>query len=104
VLVPKELAPGVYGVYPDDAPTKNAAGIPAATSGGFAVGDDGVLVVDSMLNRGLAHQMLALVREKTKKPILYVVNTSYHGDHSYDPWVHSQINVPNTYQEMKSAK
>jgi cyclase len=83
VLVPKELAPGVYGVYPDDAPTKNAAGIPAATSGGFVVGDDGVLVVDSMLNRRLANQMLALVREKTKKPILYVVNTSYHGDHSY---------------------
>jgi glyoxylase-like metal-dependent hydrolase (beta-lactamase superfamily II) len=83
VLVPGELAPGVYAVYPDDAPAKNAAGIPAATSGGFVVGDNGVLVIESMLNRRLANQMLALIREKTKEPILYVVNTSYHGDHSY---------------------
>ena len=83
VLLAKELAPGVYGVYPDDAPRKNPAGIPAATSGGFVVGDDGVLVIESMLNRNLANQMLALIRENTKKPIRYVVNTSYHGDHSY---------------------
>jgi glyoxylase-like metal-dependent hydrolase (beta-lactamase superfamily II) len=27
--------------------------------------------------------VLALVREKTQKPIRFVVNTSYHGDHSY---------------------
>ena len=36
-----------------------------------------------MLNRRLANQLLALIREKTAKPILYLVNTSYHGDHSY---------------------
>jgi len=36
-----------------------------------------------MLNRRLANQVVALVREKTRKAILYVVNTSYHGDHSY---------------------
>ncbi len=83
VLVSRELAPGVFGVYPDDAPAKNAAGIPAATSGGFVVGNDGVLVIESMLNRRLANQMLALIRERTRKPILYLVNTSYHGDHSY---------------------
>jgi cyclase len=83
VLLPKELAPGVYGVYPDDAPSKNPVGIPAATSGGFVIGDGSVLVIESMLNRRLANQMLALIREKTKKPIRYVVNTSHHGDHSY---------------------
>src|SRR5262249_5664357 len=54
VLVAKELAPGVYGVYPDDAPRKNPAGIPVATSGGFVIGQDSVLVVESMLNRRLA--------------------------------------------------
>jgi glyoxylase-like metal-dependent hydrolase (beta-lactamase superfamily II) len=83
VLTSKEVAPGVYAVFPDDAEAKNKAGIPVATSGGFVVGKDGVLVVESMLNRRLANQMLALVREKSKKPIAYVVNTSYHGDHSY---------------------
>ena len=83
VLVSKEVAPAVFSVYPDDAEAKNAAGIPVATSGGFVVGDRGVLVIESMLNRRLANQMLALVHARTTKPILYLVNTSYHGDHSY---------------------
>jgi cyclase len=82
-LVASEVAPGVFAVYPDDAPSKNAAGIPVATSGGFVVGDDGVLVVDTMINRELAEQLLALVRERTDRPIRFAVNTSYHGDHSY---------------------
>lgn len=83
VLLAKEVAPGAYAVFPDDAEAKNKAGIPVATSGGFVVGNDAVLVIDTMLNRRLATQMLALIKEKTKKPIQYVVNTSYHGDHSY---------------------
>lgn len=82
-LVARELAPGVFAVYPDDAEAKNAAGIPAATSGGFVIGAQGVLLVDTMINRNLAGQVLALVKEHTDKPILYAVNTSYHGDHSY---------------------
>lgn len=82
-LVARELAPGVFAVYPDDAAQKNAAGIPAATSGGFVIGARGVLLIDTMINRNLADQLQALVREHTDKPILYAVNTSYHGDHSY---------------------
>jgi cyclase len=82
-LVAKEVAPNVYAFYPDDAPQKTAAGIPVATSGGFIVGNNGVLVIDTMLNRRLAEQVMALVHERTDKPIRYVVNTSYHGDHSY---------------------
>src|SRR5437667_12304928 len=81
VLVPGELAPGVYAVYPDDAPAKNAAGIPPANSGGFVVGDNGVLVIANMLNRRLANQMLAPIREQTKKPLCYVV---YNRDPSYE--------------------
>jgi len=83
VLISKEVAPGVFAVYPDDAEAKNAAGIPVATSGGFVIGTDGVLVIESMLNRRLANQMLGLVRARTTKPIRYLINTSYHGDHSY---------------------
>ena len=82
-LVASEVAPQVYAVYPDDAASKNAAGIPVATSGGFIVGAKGVLLVDTMINRDLAEQLLALVRERTDLPIVYAVNTSYHGDHSY---------------------
>lgn len=82
-LLAKEVAPGVHAVYPDTAEKKNDAGIPEATSGGFVIGKNGVLVVDTMLNRRLAVQVIALIREKTDKPIRYIVNTSYHGDHSY---------------------
>jgi glyoxylase-like metal-dependent hydrolase (beta-lactamase superfamily II) len=83
VLVATEIAPDVFAVSPDDAPRKNAAGIPAATSGGFVIGSQGVLIIDTMINRRLADQLLALIRERTTRPILYAVNTSYHGDHSY---------------------
>jgi glyoxylase-like metal-dependent hydrolase (beta-lactamase superfamily II) len=82
-LVAKEVAPNVYAVYADDAAQKTAAGIPVATSGGFIIGERAVMVIDTMLNRQLAGQVMALVRERTKKPIRYIVNTSYHGDHSY---------------------
>jgi glyoxylase-like metal-dependent hydrolase (beta-lactamase superfamily II) len=82
-LLAKEIAPGVYAIYPDSSGEKNDAGVPEATSGGFVIGDNGVLVVDTMLNRRLAGQVMALIREKTDQPIRYIVNSSYHGDHSY---------------------
>lgn len=82
-LIATEVAPNVFAVYPDDAASKNEAGIPAATSAGIIIGSKGVLIVDTMINRELAEQLLALARERTSLPILYAVNTSYHGDHSY---------------------
>jgi glyoxylase-like metal-dependent hydrolase (beta-lactamase superfamily II) len=82
-LVVDEVAPGVYAYYPDTAHDKNAAGHPEATAGGFIVGDNAVLVVDTMLNKRLAEQVIGLIGEITDKPIRYIVNTSYHGDHSY---------------------
>jgi hypothetical protein len=62
-LVASEIAPDVYAVYPDDAFHKNAAGIPVATSTGFVIGSNGVLLVDTMINRNLAEQLLALVKD-----------------------------------------
>lgn len=82
-LMSRELAPGVFAVFPDDAERKSAAGIPVATSGGFVVGQNKVLLIDTMINRNLANQLLALVAEQSKAPIQYAVNTSYHGDHTY---------------------
>ncbi len=82
-LLAHEMAPGVFAVLPDDAFEKDHV----ATTGGFVVGDKGVLVIDSMLNRSLATQLIKLVRKATNKPIHYLVNTSYHGDHSYGNFV-----------------
>ncbi len=82
-LVSDELAPGVFAIYDADADQKGPAGIPLATSGGFVVGDDGVLMVESMINRQLFCQAIDLIRAETDLPIRYVVNTSSHGDHNF---------------------
>ena len=86
-----KLAPGVYAYYPTDAKDKNPKGYPVATSGGFVVGENGVLVVESMVNKRLADQVMGFVKKVTNKPILYVVNTSYHGDHAYGNYVFPKV-------------
>jgi cyclase len=82
-LTPHKLAEGVYALVSSTADTNNPAGIPEATTGGIIIGERGVLVIESMLNAKLANQALDQVRELTDKPIRYVVNTVYHGDHHY---------------------
>ncbi|MFK7997297.1 MAG: MBL fold metallo-hydrolase [Granulosicoccus sp.] len=82
-LVSIELDDGVFAYYPSDAEELESQGKPVATSGGFIIGDKGVLLVDTMLNERLNTQVQNLVKAQTNKPIIYAVNTSFHGDHSY---------------------
>ncbi len=82
-LVSQRLADRVYAVYDSNAQVYSPAGIPLATSGGFVIGDNGVLLVESMINRQLFCQLVGLVRAETDKPITHVINTSSHGDHSF---------------------
>jgi cyclase len=82
-LVSERLAPGVFAIYDDKSAEYGPAGIPLATSGGFIVGEEGVVMVESMINRQLFCQAIALVRAETELPIRYVINTSSHGDHSF---------------------
>ena len=89
ILKRQQVGHGVYALIPQGATEANKKGYPVATSGGFIVGDNSVLVVESMINKALAHQVMDLVKEVTKKPIRYVVNTSYHGDHSYGNYAFS---------------
>lgn len=77
------LAPNVYAVIPTGAAEMAPKGLPVATSGGFVVGETGVLVVESMLNERLNTQLFNLIAQTTDTPLKYLVNTSYHGDHSY---------------------
>ena len=83
ILVSEKLDNGIYAYYSSEAKAKELQGLPVATSGGFVVGDKGVLMIDTMLNKRLNEQAQALVRKVTDKPIIYAVNTSFHGDHSY---------------------
>ncbi len=73
-LQTKELAPGVYALISPRPPVDNS---------GFIVGEKGVLVIDAHINGAMARQIQAAVRAVTDKPILYLVNTNYHGDHTF---------------------
>ncbi len=73
-LQTKQLAPGVYALLSPRPPVDNS---------GFIVGDKGVLVIDAHINGAMARQIQAAVRAVTDKPILYLVNTNYHGDHTF---------------------
>jgi cyclase len=77
------VADNIFAIYDANSAISAPAGFPLATSGGFVIGENGVLIVDTMINRQLLNQVYKLVRAETDLPILYAVNTSYHGDHSY---------------------
>lgn len=53
----------------------------SGSNAGFVIGTDGVLVVDTFENPAAARKMLEAIREKTKLPVRFVVNTHYHLDH-----------------------
>ena len=48
---------------------------------GVSIGEDGVFVIDDQFAR-LTPKILVAIRELSNKPIVYVVNTHYHGDHT----------------------
>jgi cyclase len=53
----------------------------AGANAGFVIGDDGVTVIDSFASANAAKELLAEIRQRTKLPIKFVINTHYHGDH-----------------------
>jgi glyoxylase-like metal-dependent hydrolase (beta-lactamase superfamily II) len=73
-LETREVFPGVYALL---------SGKTAVDNSGFIVGDRGVLVVDSHINGTMARQIQDEVKRVTSKPILFLVNTNYHGDHTF---------------------
>jgi cyclase len=82
-MISEKLADGVYALYPKDARELNSKGGAAATTGGLIVGSKGVLQVETMLNRRLHLQVQQLSKKISNKPLLYAINTSAHGDHSF---------------------
>jgi cyclase len=58
-------------------------GLPEAGNVVFLVTDAGVLVVDSGTDLEAGRKIVALIKKKTEQPILFIVLTHYHGDHTY---------------------
>lgn len=67
-----ELATGVYARLHE-----------GLTNGGIIVGDEGVLLVDSLRVPSFARHLIEDVRKLTDKPIRYVIDTHSHWDHSW---------------------
>lgn len=67
-----EIKPGLYAInWPEGG--GNIA---------FLVTDEGVIVVDSGESAAMGQEIVARIREKTDKPIKYVILTHYHDDHT----------------------
>ena len=72
-----DLAPGIHVIRHPDAPD----GFPQGNTT-VVVGERGVLVVDSCLLPSSARRDIEQIKTWTKKPVLYLVNTHWHFDHT----------------------
>jgi cyclase len=73
-LKPRRLAEGVYALMADKPPRNNF---------GLVVGEACALVVDAGISATMARQIQQVARDITDKPVRYLVNTVYHGDHTF---------------------
>ena len=74
ILSIREIGKGVYALL---------SSIENVNNGGFVVGEKDVLVIDAHISIAMARQIQERVAEVTDKPIRYLVNSNYHGDHTF---------------------
>ena len=74
-----EIVPVADGVYA--AIGRQAAPVLIGSNAAIVVNDEDVLVVDSHLTPSAARALLAQIKTLTEKPVRYVLNTHWHGDH-----------------------
>ena len=73
------------------------------TNAGIIVGDEGVLVIDSLRVPSFARDLISDVRHITDKPIQYLVDTHSHWDHSWGNEEFPEATIighENCYNEM----
>jgi glyoxylase-like metal-dependent hydrolase (beta-lactamase superfamily II) len=80
-----EVAQGVYVIRHPDDPT----GFPNGNTT-VVVGEREVLVVDSCYLPSEARRDIEQIRRWTDKPVRYLVNTHWHGDHQMGNYVYSE--------------
>jgi glyoxylase-like metal-dependent hydrolase (beta-lactamase superfamily II) len=102
----QKIKEDVYVIIPTTAETETAKGIPQATTGGFIIGEKGVLLIEVMLTKALYDQEVKLIRSVTDKPIIFAVNTSDHGDHCFGNYLlpASTIIIQNEFAKENLAK
>ncbi|MEM7354082.1 MAG: MBL fold metallo-hydrolase [Acidobacteriota bacterium] len=86
-LTIEPLADGVFAFLPTDEALDSWR---AVSNSGAIVLDDGVLIFDSHWTPSHVEEAGALLRQHTDKPIRYVVNSHYHGDHTGGAWAYAK--------------
>jgi cyclase len=74
----KELAPGVYSYVQAGGPGRNNVSVSDA---GIIIGDEGIMVIDSLAAPMHAARFVDAIRKVTDKPFRHLINTHHHGDH-----------------------
>jgi cyclase len=69
-VVVKQIAPDLYFLFDFDG--SNCV---------FLVTDDGVLLIDTRTHPREGRDLLARIRKVTDKPVKWVINSHFHGDH-----------------------
>ena len=72
-----KIKDGIYTFAPDQ----------TTTTCSFVVTQEGVVVIDSCNNPLQSRNLLAAIRKVTDKPVLFLINTETHGDHSGNNFV-----------------
>ncbi len=68
----KQVAPGLYFFFDY-----------AGSNSVFLVTSDGVLVIDTRQHPRAGEELIAQIRKVTDKPIRWVINSHFHGDHTF---------------------
>ena len=74
----REVAPDVYAYVQGGGPGRDNVSV---SNAGMIVGDEGVMVIDTLTAPMHAKNFIAAIRKVTDKPFRHVINTHHHGDH-----------------------
>src|SRR6478735_9854661 len=74
----RELGPHVYAYIQAGGPGRDNVSV---SNAGVIVGDEGVMVIDTLTAPMHAKRFIAAVRKVTDKPFRHVINTHHHADH-----------------------
>jgi cyclase len=69
----------------------------------FLITNEGVIMVDTRVTPAEAKKVKEEVRKQTQQPILYTVNTHYHGDHSFGNQVFKDTHTIIAHENVRKA-